>query len=88
LAAWYSEWYNGLVKSYRARISTIKDDEHQVIVYCKANPGVTIIKAIDTVFKANRKQINKVRSAILASCGDISSQGREHHKLNAPGSGD
>lgn len=51
LAAWYSGWYNGLAKSHRAKISRIKDDLHEVIVYCKANPKTTIIKAIGVVFK-------------------------------------
>jgi hypothetical protein len=51
LAAWYSGWYNGLAKAHRAKISRIKDDEHRVIVYCKANPQTTIIHAIDAVFK-------------------------------------
>ena len=51
LAAWYSGWYNGLAKAHRAKIGRIKEDEHLVIVYCKANPDKTIIHAIDAVFK-------------------------------------
>lgn len=54
LAAWYSGWYNGLAKAHRAKISRVKDDLHEVIVYCKANQNVTIIKAIDTVFKRSK----------------------------------
>ncbi|MCA0420378.1 MAG: hypothetical protein LCH80_16910 [Proteobacteria bacterium] len=54
LAAWYSGWYNGLAKVHRAKISRVKDDLHEVIVYCKANQNVTIIKAIDTVFKRSK----------------------------------
>lgn len=54
LAAWYSGWYNGLAKAHRAKISRIKSDEHKVIVFCKANPGMTIIQAIDIVFKNRR----------------------------------
>jgi hypothetical protein len=54
LAAWYSGWYNGLAKAHRAKISRIKDDEHLVIVYCKAHPETTIIHAIDVVFKARK----------------------------------
>lgn len=54
LAAWYSGWYNGLAKAHRAKITRVKDDQHEVIVYCKANPNVTIIKAIDTIFKAKK----------------------------------
>lgn len=54
LAAWYSGWYNGLAKAHRAKITRVKDDQHEVIVYCKANPNVTIIKAIDTIFKGKK----------------------------------
>jgi hypothetical protein len=54
LAAWYSGWYNGLAKAHRAKISRIKDDEHLVIVYCKAHPEQTIIHAIDVVFKGRK----------------------------------
>lgn len=54
LAAWYSGWYNGLAKAHRAKIGRIKEDEHLVIVHCKANPQMTIIKAIDAVFKGRR----------------------------------
>lgn len=54
LAAWYSGWYNGLAKAHRAKIARIKDDEHLVIVYCKANPQLRIIQAVDAVFKGRR----------------------------------
>lgn len=54
LAAWYSGWYNGLAKAHRAKISRIKEDEHLIIVYCKAHPGETIIHAIDVIFKQKR----------------------------------
>lgn len=54
LAAWYSGWYNGLAKAHRAKISRIKEDEHLVIVYCKAHPEHTIIHAIDVVFKSRK----------------------------------
>lgn len=54
LATWYSGWYNGLAKAHRAKITRVKDDQHTVIVYCKANPKVTIIKAIDTIFKGKK----------------------------------
>lgn len=43
LAAWYSGWYNGLAKAHRAKITRVKDDQHEVIVYCKANPKVTVM---------------------------------------------
>lgn len=54
LAAWYSGWYNGLAKAHRAKIGRVKDDQHEVIVYCKANPKITVIKAIDTIFKKKK----------------------------------
>lgn len=54
LSAWYSGWYNGLAKAHRAKITRVKDDQHEVIVYCKSNPNVTIIKAIDTIFKKKK----------------------------------
>lgn len=54
LAAWYSGWYNGLAKAHRAKITRIKEDEHLVIVYCKAHPNDTIIHAIDVVFKGRK----------------------------------
>ncbi len=54
LAIWYSGWYNGLAKAHRAKIMRVKEDQHEVIVYCKANPNVTIIKAIDKIFKSKK----------------------------------
>jgi hypothetical protein len=54
LSAWYSGWYNGLAKAHRAKIGRIKDNEHLVIVYCKAHPEMKIIQAIDVVFKRQR----------------------------------
>lgn len=54
LATWYSGWYNGLAKAHRAKITRVKEDQHEVIVYCKANPNVTIIKAIDKIFKSKK----------------------------------
>jgi hypothetical protein len=51
LAAWYSGWYNGLAKKHYAHISRAKSGEHQLIVYCKANPNLKIIEAIDVLLK-------------------------------------
>lgn len=51
LAAWYSGWYNGLAKKHFAHITRAKSGEHQVIVYCKAHPELTVIQAIDVVLK-------------------------------------
>lgn len=51
LAAWYSGWYNGLAKKHFAHITRAKGGEHQLIVYCKANPGKKIIQALDILLK-------------------------------------
>jgi hypothetical protein len=34
-----------------------KEAEHEVIVYCKANPELKIIQAIDIVFKSMRERM-------------------------------
>ena len=62
LTTWYSGWYNGLAKKHFANIARGKEAEHEVIVYCKANPEVKIIKAIDTVIKEMRKKSGVVLS--------------------------
>ncbi|MDH7799862.1 MULTISPECIES: HdeA/HdeB family chaperone [unclassified Beijerinckia] len=51
LAAWYSGWYNGLAKKHFAHFSRAKSGEHQIIVYCKANPDKTVIQALDILLK-------------------------------------
>ena len=56
LTAWYSGWYNGLAKKHYMDIRKGKEAEHEVIVYCKANPGIKIIQAIDIVFKSMRER--------------------------------
>lgn len=56
LTTWYSGWYNGLAKKHYINIGRSKESEHEVIVYCKANPQVTIIHAIDVVFKKWREE--------------------------------
>ena len=53
LTAWYSGWYNGLAKKHYMDIRRGKEAEHEVIVYCKANPGIKIIQAIEVVFISN-----------------------------------
>ena len=62
LTAWYSGWYNGLAKKHYMDITKGKEAEHEVIVYCKANPEIKIIQAIDIVFKSMRERMGiKVR---------------------------
>ncbi|HEY0235009.1 MAG TPA: HdeA/HdeB family chaperone [Afipia sp.] len=56
LGVWYSGWYNGLAKKSSINVPRVKEGIHQVIVYCKANRGKTIIQAIDAVLKAEKAQ--------------------------------
>src|SRR5258706_11570027 len=55
LSAWYSGWYNGLAKRHYMDIRKGREAEHELIVYCKANPQHRIIQAIDIVFKSMRE---------------------------------
>ena len=57
LAAWYSGWYNGLAKKHYMDITKGKEAEHEVIVYCKANPQIRIIQAMEVVFKSMRERM-------------------------------
>jgi HdeA/HdeB family len=54
LTTWYSGWYNGLAKKHYIHVTRAKAFEHEVIVYCKANPDVKIITAIDMLLKEER----------------------------------
>ena len=54
LAAWYSGWYNGLAKKHFLDLKRGKVVEHEVIVYCKANPEKKIIEALAVVFNDER----------------------------------
>ena len=56
LTAWYSGWYNGLGKKHVMKVDRAKQLEHELIVHCKANPGIKIIQAIDVVFKEYREE--------------------------------
>jgi HdeA/HdeB family len=57
LSAWYSGWYNGLAKRHYMDIRKGREAEHELIVYCKANPQLRIIQAIDIVFKSMRERM-------------------------------
>jgi hypothetical protein len=57
LASWYSGWYNGLAKKHYMDIRKGKEAEHELIVYCKANPQLRIMQAIDVVFKSMRERM-------------------------------
>ena len=56
LTTWYSGWYNGLAKKHAINIPRSREAEHEIIVYCKANPTVKVIKAIGLVFDNMRKE--------------------------------
>jgi HdeA/HdeB family len=56
LSSWYSGWYNGLAKRHYMDIRKGREAEHELIVYCKANPELRIIQAIDIVFKSMRER--------------------------------
>jgi len=51
LTTWYSGCYNGLAKKHYIHVTRAKVFEHEVILYCKANPNVKIITAIDVLLK-------------------------------------
>ena len=57
LAVWYSGWYNGLAKKHVIYVDRAKDAEHRLIVFCKANPSLKVIKAIDIVFTQMRTEM-------------------------------
>jgi hypothetical protein len=57
LASWYSGWYNGLAKKHYMDIRKGREAEHELIVYCNANPQLIIIQAIDIVFKSMRERM-------------------------------
>jgi hypothetical protein len=57
LMAWYSGWYNGLAKKHFFHTSRAKRLEHEVIVHCKAHPGIRIIDAIAVIFKDERARL-------------------------------
>ncbi|TCR65392.1 HdeA/HdeB family chaperone [Bosea sp. BK604] len=54
LSAWYSGWYNGLAKKHFIDLKRGKVVEHEVIMYCKANPEKKIIEALAVIFKDER----------------------------------
>src|SRR5215211_4226636 len=56
LTTWYSGWYNGLAKKHYVNVPRSRDAEHEVIVYCKGNPDVKVIKAIGLTFDKMRKE--------------------------------
>jgi hypothetical protein len=56
LGVWYSGWYNGLAKKHAINVPRVKENIHNVIVYCKANQGKRVIQAIDAVLKQEKQK--------------------------------
>jgi hypothetical protein len=56
LANWYSGWYNGLAKKHFYHLNRVKGTEHEVIVFCKEHRDMKIIKAMDIIFKEDKKK--------------------------------
>jgi hypothetical protein len=57
LTTWYSGWYNGLAHKHFLDFKKAKEAEHEVILYCEANPGIRIIDAIAVIFKDERAKL-------------------------------
>jgi hypothetical protein len=57
LTKWYSGWYNGLAKKHFYDVRRAQQNEHEVIVYCKAHPDKLIIEAIAVVFHDERARL-------------------------------
>jgi hypothetical protein len=59
LGVWYSGWYNGLANKSALNVPRVKEGIHQVIVFCKANPEMTIIRAVDVILKREKAMSTK-----------------------------
>jgi len=57
LASWYSGWYNGLARKHYADVKKGTRVEHELIVYCKANPDKKVIEGLAVVFKDERAKL-------------------------------
>jgi HdeA/HdeB family len=56
LGVWYSGWYNGLAKKHAINVPRVKEQIHNVIVYCKANQDKLVIQAIDVMAKREQQE--------------------------------
>jgi HdeA/HdeB family len=57
MTVWYSGWYNGLAGYSKLKVDRAKELEHRVIVYCKDNPKIKVIAAMDIQIKKLRKEL-------------------------------
>jgi len=48
---YYAGWYNGLAKKHGFNVQRRHALQYEVIAYCKTNPEVKLIKAMDQIFK-------------------------------------
>jgi hypothetical protein len=51
LGVWYSGWYNGHMKRHDINVERVKKGIHEVIVYCKANPQVRVVDAVEELVR-------------------------------------
>jgi HdeA/HdeB family len=51
LGVWYSGWYNGRGKKHIINVARTKEGIHDVIVYCKSNPGSKVTDAVESVLR-------------------------------------
>jgi hypothetical protein len=51
LGVWYSGWYNGHMKRHSINVERVKKGIHEVIVFCKANPEVKVVDAVEALVK-------------------------------------
>ena len=54
LGAWYFGWHSAYTKKQTINVAQIKQDIHNVIVYCKANKDKLVSQAVKSVLKVQR----------------------------------
>jgi HdeA/HdeB family len=50
ITTWYSGWYNGLGKKHLVNLPRSREAEHEVIVSCKAEPDVKVVRIDEVKF--------------------------------------
>ena len=51
LGVWYSGWFNGHLKKHAINMERAKQGIHEVIDYCKANPDMKVVEAVEAYVK-------------------------------------
>lgn len=51
LLAWYGGWYNALAKKRNFNMSRLRYVIRNVVDYCKANPGKSLVQVVDLMLK-------------------------------------